>query len=150
MTVLIRLADFSRDALDIVNGAREFAESTVLKEYFPKGEKFVEVIGRILTLDQMEILVAEHDQRVVGGIGIIYIPYVWNPELLVGEEIFWWASKKAPFRTGSLLINEAMKRIEERKAMPMFGSLTTSPRHVEKIYRRYGMSPIGTVHMRLP
>ena len=149
MTV-IRKANFDTDALSIVEGARDFADRTGMKSLFPKDDKaFTAAIGRIMTLEGMEILVAEHEKHIVGGIGILYAPFLWNPEILVGDELFWWTARDAPFRAGRHLIDEAMKHINEKGAIPMFRSLATSPDGVEKLYRRIGLSRVETAFARL-
>lgn len=146
--VTIRVADMKRDALAVIDGAKDFASRVSFGSLFPKGDKFVEAVGNIVLMDGVEILVADHDGLVVGGIGIWYAPFMWNPSLLVGTELFWWAQKNAPFRTGRILFDETMKRIDERGALPMFRSLDTSPRGVAKLYQRNGLFPVETVFMR--
>ena len=147
--ISIRLANFDTDALEIVNGAREFSQSMSLSSWFRSGDEFVEDISKIMVLDNLEIAVAEHDGNIVGGIGIVYIPFIWNHSISVGDELFWWASPKAPFRTGIALFDFAMKRIEEKRAKPMFRSLDTSPKHIEKFYERHGLKKLESVFTRL-
>jgi hypothetical protein len=91
----------------------------------------------------------EHEGEIVAGIGIQYASLLWNPEILTANELFWWAKEDAPFRTGRLVIDEAMKRIDQRGAIPVFRALETSPKGVEKLYRKFGMVPIETTFMRL-
>lgn len=145
---MIRAANFNTDALDIVNGARAFADSTSLKSWFRTGDEFVEDISKIMTLENIDILVAEHEDRIVGGIGIAYVPFIWNQTILVGDELFWW-TKDAPFRTGGELFDSAMKRIEEKGAVPMFRSLDTSPDRIDKFYERNGLSRFESVFTRI-
>lgn len=102
-----------------------------------------------MTLEGLEILLVEHENKIVGGIGILYAPYLWNPERLIGDELFWWSSEDSPFRTGRYLIDEAMKRIDKKGAIPMFRSLETSPKSVEKIYNRFGLSKVETAFTRI-
>lgn len=150
MKIKIRLADINTDALSIVDGARDFASRVAFRSLLPEDDQeFISAIGRIVTLECVEILVAEHESRVVGGIGISYIPFMWNPEKLVGEELFWWTSKNAPFRTGRMLIDEAMKRIDQKGAVPFFKSLETSPKGVARMYARMGLAPVETMFARI-
>lgn len=149
-TVVIRNADLTKDALSIMDGARDFASRVSFKSLFPQSdEEFVATVGRIITIPGVEILLAEFKGLIVGGIAISYGPYLWNPKLTAGEEIFWWAAKDAPFRTGHMLGNEAMRRIDERKAIPFFKSLETSPKGVRKMYDRRGLKPIETTFARI-
>ena len=149
--ISIRPANLEADALSIIDGAHAFAESTEFKELFPDDyDEFTAAIGRIMTLEGMEILLAEHENRIVGGIGILYAPFLWNPKILVSDELFWWAYKHAPFRTGRRLAEEAMKRIEEKGAIPMFRLLENSPKGAEKFYRRHlGLKPVETMFARI-
>ena len=109
----IRPANFDTDALSIVNGAREFSQQTSLASWFRSGKEFVEDISKLMVLDNLEITVAEHEGNIVGGVGIVYVPFIWNHSILVGDELFWWTSKDAPFKTGTALFDFAMKRIKE-------------------------------------
>ena len=148
--MIIRSANVESDALSIIDGARAFSEITEFKELFPSDNNaFIAAIGRIMVLEGMEIILAEHETRIVGGIGILLAPFLWNPEILAADELFWWAYKNAPFRTGACLIDEAMKRIDKKGAIPMFRVLENSPKGVEKLYRRKGMKPIETMFARI-
>lgn len=147
--MIVRPADFETDALAIVDGAREFSHSTVLASWFRSGDKFIEDISKVMVLDHLEILVAEHDGNIVGGIGIVFVPFIWNQSILLGDELFWWVSPGAPFKTGRALFDEAFKRIEERGAQPMFRSLDTSPEHIEKFYERRGLRKFESVFTRI-
>ena len=143
--MIIRPADIEKDALDIMDGARDFASRIAVRHLLPKDdEDFIKVVSRIVSLEGMEVLLAEHGGRVVGGIGILYVPYTWNPAILVGDEMFFWSHKHAPFRTARKLADEAMRRIKEKGAIPMFHSLTTSSAGVERFYNSINLFPIET------
>ena len=146
--IKIRPANFDTDALAIVDGAREFSQQTSLALWFRHGGEFIEDISKIMVLDNLEISVAEHDGKIVGGIGIVYIPFIWNRSILIGDELFWWTSDNAPFKTGASLFDFAMKRIEEKGAKPMFRSLDTSPKHIEKFYERRRLKKLESVFVR--
>ena len=144
--MIIRPADLEKDALAIMDGARNFASRIAVRHLLPSDDgDFVKAVSRIVSLDGMEILLAEHEGRVVGGIGVLYIQFLWNPAILIADELFWWSATDSPFRTGRRLADEAMLRIKERGAIPMFRSLTTSPPGVEKFYRSIDLFPIETV-----
>lgn len=144
----IRPANFDTDALAIIEGAREFSQQTSLASWFRHGSDFIEDISKIMVLDNLEISVAEHDGKIVGGVGIVYVPFIWNYSILVGDELFWWTSKDAPFKTGVSLFDFAMKRIEEKGAKPMFRALDTSPEHIEKFYERRGLKKLESAFTR--
>ena len=147
--MIIRPADLEKDALAIVEGARDFANRTPIQSLLT-GNTFTEAVSRIVTLPDFELIVAEHDGVVVGGIGIFYTPLLWNSDFLTAEEHFWWTAKDAPFRTGKALLNQAMINIEEKGAIPMFKSLSTSHKGVDRAYRKFGMEPVETLYMKIP
>ena len=144
--MIVRLADFNTDALAIAECARQFAQSTSLASWFRSGNEFVEDISKVMVLDNLEITVAEHEGKISGGIGIVYVPFIWNHSILVGDELFWWVYPDAPFRTGRALFDFAMTRIKEKGAKPMFRSLDTSPEHVWKFYEREGLKQFESVY----
>lgn len=143
--ITIRPADLDTDALAIVEGAHDFVERAGLHSIFPKSEQdFIAAVGRIVELPGMQILVAEQDKRIVGGVGVLFAPSLWNPAVLAGEELFWWTAVRAPFRTAHRLFEAALNRIDEIGAMPRFHSMQTSPSGVEKLYRRFGLTRTET------
>lgn len=147
--MIVRTANFDTDALDIVNGARKFAQSTSLASWFRPGDEFIQDISKVMVLENVEIMVAEFDGKIVGGIGIAYVPFIWNQTILVGDELFWWVFPGAPFKTGSILFDRAMERIEEKGARPFFRSLDTSPERIEKFYARQGLKQFESVFTRI-
>lgn len=144
--ISIRSADLNTDALAITDGARDFAERSVVKPIL--GDDFVSIVSKIITLLDTEILLAEHDGRVVGGIAVFYIPYLWNPGVLTAEELFWWTMPGAPFGTGRDLFNDMMLAIDGKVAIPMFRALTSGRKGFDRTYRRSGMEPVETLYMR--
>ena len=146
--MIIRLADLEKDALAIVEGAKDFATRTPVNKLL-QGQSYVDAVTRIVTLPDFELIVAEHEGKVVGGIGLFYAPFLWNRDILIAEEHFWWTDKEAPFSTGMKLIKRAMENIDKRNAIPMFKTLSTSHKGVGKVYRKYGMEPVETLYMRV-
>lgn len=146
--MIIREADLEKDALAITEGAHKFAKKMALGDLI--ADDFVVPFSRIATLDGVEIWVAEHNGKVVGGIGIYITPYIWNNDLLVADEVFWWVDEGAPFKAAILLFDEAMKRIDSVGAIPMFRALHNSSKGVINIYKKHKLLPIETVHVRLP
>lgn len=148
--MIIRSADFDKDALVIFQGAKDFAKFSGLNLFPDNDEDFVKAVSRIVTLENIEILVAEHENEIVGGIGIFFSPFTWNPSIMIGEELFWWAFENAPMRTGKKLYDEAMKMIDKKNAVPMFRSLANSPDSVRKLYVHDGLTELETSWMRIP
>lgn len=144
----VRDADLSRDAAVIIEGARQFAARAPLRALLPDGTGLVEAIGRVVTLEQVEIVVAEHAGEVVAGLGVAYIPHLWNQDVTVAEELFWWAFPGAPMRAGRAVFDEALRRMDARGAVPLFRALSTSPAGVDRMYRRAGLEAVETTYMR--
>ena len=49
--------------------------------------------------------VAEQDDTIVGMVAAILSPAFFNHLHIIGEELFWWVSDKAPHRTGLRLLD---------------------------------------------
>ena len=145
--MIIRKANLDTDALSIHEGAMAFAKFTGLPFFPESGTDFIRAVGRIITLPNVEVFVAD-DNGVVGGIGISYGPFTWNPEVLIGEELFWWAFEDAPVKTGKKLYDMAMKSIEEKGAVPVMKYLWNSPESVKKLYEKDGFNEVETVVMK--
>ena len=143
-TLIIRPIDLNKDAVALMDGAREFRSRVEFDSLFPPDSEFIEAVSRIVTLESVEILVAEFKGKVVGGIGLFYGPYMWNPKVTVADELFLWAQLDAPWKTGWKLFHQAMKNIEARGAIPMFTALESSPHGVEKMYLRSGLKKLET------
>lgn len=144
---IVRPADMERDALGIVEGLEDFKARVAFGHLLPDGDDFVAVVGRVVSLDSMEVFVAESGGEIVGLLGLLFAPFLWNPELLTAEELFWWTRRDAPVTTALRLFRAARRRVEERGATPVFRSLETSPARVTRIYERAGMTPVETVYM---
>jgi len=156
--MIIRLADIEADALIILDGAKdcirrhkEHVGTLNIGSLFPDNdESLIKALDRIVSTEGMEILIAEHENAVVGGIGILYTPYLWNADMLSADQLFWWAQEGAPFRTARVLFDEAMKRIEERGAMAIFRVPNTLTKGIDKLCRKAGLIPTEITYMRLP
>lgn len=148
--MIVRLADLEADAAAIMDGARDFASRIAFRSLLPNDDAaFTEAVARIMALDGLEAIVAEHEGLVVAGIGVLFAPYLWNPAVTVGDELFWWAARDAPYGAGPKVAEEALRRIEERGAVPLFRALQTSPRGVGRFYRRIGLQPVEVSFMRI-
>ena len=147
--MIVRFADPETDALQIVDGAKDFASRVAFQHLLPDAEwQLTAAIGRVVTLSGFTALVAEDDGRIVGGIGLLFAPFLWNPAITVADELFWWTAPDAPFRTAKTLLTEALALIDARGAVPTFRALATSPAGVDRAYRRMGLVPLETVYMR--
>lgn len=118
------------------------------REFLPDNDSDLSyAIGFVLNLPGMEVLLAERDGEVVGGIGLLFAPPLWNPKGLVMDELFWWAAEDAPQVAALRLIRTAMRMAKKRAAIPSFRSLSSSPPGVDRLYRVMGLRPVETVYM---
>lgn len=132
--MIIREADLEKDALAIYDGAYDFASRTVIN--LPSGDDFLNHVCKLITIPGFRILVAEENNAIIGGIGYLYAPYVWNNSITVGEKSFIWVKENAPFRTAWNVANAAIKEIIKNGAVPMF---RTNSKGMIKLCERHGM-----------
>jgi hypothetical protein len=142
--MIIRYADPVKDALEITEGAMDFASHVEFKNMLPASfDEMVGVIGTLVSCDKVKIFLADHS-GIVGGLGVLVSPYVWNPKTLVMEELFWWVKQGSPFRTAVRLFDRALEDAKVLGAVPIFKALSNSPSGVTKMYLRHGLSPVET------
>ena len=146
--MIVRISDPVEDAIGILEAAKDFVSRMDFKGCFPEDpEKFVESISRVMTYNFVEVVAAEKDSKIVGLIGMTYLPHLWNQDAIHAEEIFWWTSKEAPITTGLRLLNFVKKRVKEKGASLMtFRKLTSSPEKVADVYKRMGLVEVETTY----
>jgi hypothetical protein len=128
-----------------MDGARDFASRLAYRDFLPATEDaLVEAVGRVVTFGTVETTVCEHEGRIVAGLGLSFVPHLWNPNVTLGEELFWWAAPGAPPAAALMLIRAARRRIAEREALPLFKALANSPAALDRVYRAIGLSPVET------
>lgn len=145
----IRAVDLSSDLPMVIDGMKDFISRMDYHEFLPDNyEDLVEALTRLVNLDPIEILVVEYDGCIVGGIGMIYAPCMWNLEVSTAEELFWWVSKDAPSSTALRLLRHVSSNADARGCkFIVFKSLTSSPETLDKVYRRMGLRPVETSYM---
>ena len=142
----VRPANWSTDKQKIMEGAKDFIARMDFKEFLPDSEiEFSDAVGRVMSYDFVEVTVAEHEGDIVGGIGMSYVPCIWNPKSVMAEELFWWASEEAPKTTALRLLRFIKERASSVGAdFLSFKRLTSSPIGVSKVYKRMGMRELET------
>lgn len=141
--MIIRVSDPIEDSLGLIEGAQDFVRRMDWAPYFPKDEEeFVAAMSVIFTAEYVETVVAEHEGKIVAGLGMIYLPHIFNPKVIHAEEVFWWASEKAPKTAGLRLLKYVKNRAKEKGASVLtFSKLTSTPDKVDKVYKRLGLEP---------
>lgn len=144
--MIVRLANFDTDALDLLEASMDFVGRMAFQEF--ASENFAETVARNMTADFVEVAVAEDDGRIVGCLGMSYLPFFWNPEKLSAEELFFWTAKDAPKTAALRLIRFTMDRIRTRgRCLATFRRLETSPGALDRVYRKIGLQPVETTYM---
>lgn len=148
----VRLCDFSTDGVDVINGTWDFINRMGSVDWVPEDrDKFEDHILKLLSNPAFEIIGAfDDDGQCVAGIGIAAAPFMWNPDLLAVEEIFWWASKDAP-PTAALQVLRFATDWAKREAAPnkvifTMKRMDVSPPGVERIYDRLGLRHTEVSH----
>ncbi len=133
----------------VIDGMQDFISRMDYYEFLPDTyEDLVEGLTRLVNLDCTEILVAEYDGYIVGGIGMIYAPCMWNLKVSTAEELFWWVSKDAPLFTAlRLLRHVSSSAVAKGCKFVVFKSLSSSPKTLDKVYRKMGLRPVETSYM---
>lgn len=140
----LRLADFEKDALAIMDGARDFVARMDYTAFLPEtDEGLAEAVAFITSLPGFECWLAEHEGRVVGGIGLLFSPPLWNRRITGMTEMFIWAAEDAPKATLLRIMGQAQRRKEEVGAVYReFVNLTSSPDGMTRIYERMGLRKV--------
>ena len=143
MNLIMRAADLETDALSIMDGAKNFISRMDYTEFLPETEEgLAESVGFILALPGFECWLAEQEE-IVGGIGILFSPPLWNRRIMGMTELFIWAAPHAPKTTFLKLLNKAEERKREMGATYReYVKLTSSPDGLERIYERMGLRKV--------
>lgn len=137
----IRLADKVADWPHIIAGATAFAGEVSFRDLLPPlgSEEFEAAVRRIVEWPPVDVLIALDGDRLLGGVGLAFMPYVWNPALTQAEELFFWSSRAAPM-AALRLFRAALRHIEERGADVLaFHAMETSAPGVARLYQRAGL-----------
>ena len=145
----IRPVDLSSDLSMVIDGMQDFISRMDYHEFLPDtDEDLVEALTRLVSLECVEILAAEYEGSIVGGIGMVYAPCMWNLKVSTAEELFWWISKDAPLSTALRLLRHVCSNAVARECkFVVFKSLPSSPETLDKVYKRIGLKPVETSYM---
>lgn len=144
----IREADKADDLPAIMQGAMKFASESGLMEFMPKSyADFVQAVSNIVFHPNVTIFLAFEGDRCVGGIGVVYGQFLWNPALRTAEEIFWWVSPDAPVTAAMRLLKAATKDAVGKADVRTFADLSTSPAKVGALYEKMGLRPVQRTYL---
>lgn len=151
MSIKIRVADHQEDYRAVFRGAMAFVRSMQAKDIMPVpgSPDFDKALKTILALPGVSVLLAEDDSgEVVGMLGSLVTPFIWDRSRLCCEELFWWVSPGAPNSAALKLMRQHRDDAKMAGAEVMiFHKLDESPDGVDRVYRKMGTRPVQTTYM---
>lgn len=147
--MIVRRADPDADALAIFDGARDFVARMDCRDIVPIDDAaLLDALSQIVASANVEIWLAEQDGKVVGGIGLLFSPFLWNRNVETMSELFIWAAKDAPVSAFLRLNRMAQRRKAERGAgLTEFHRLTSSPDGIARVYAGMGLRKVQETWM---
>ncbi len=145
----IRQINLDTDVEETLRGMKDFISRMDYTEFLPDDDdELIYCLQKLLSLGCATVTVAEHEGRLVGGIGMIYSHCIWNSKIITGEELFWWCDPDAPKTTALRLLRSTRQQAQDIGcAFVTFKSLTSSPDGVDRVYRNFGMKPVEVSYM---
>lgn len=149
--MITRLANVETDAPEIMLGVYDFIGRMDFTDCLPEGLEGIEdTVLALVDSDVVEVAVVEDEDKIIAGLGVAYVPFLWNPAVLQADELFWWGSATqttAAMRVLRFTLERMRERAGDRQAMAVFHKLTSSPASVAAIYRRLGLREVQTSYM---
>jgi hypothetical protein len=135
-----RLADKDKDLPFIQRAAVNFALEAELDDLLPERiEDLLANVSRVLALPTVEVILVEDETLGIplGGLGLAYSAYLWDPRKVVAEELFMWVEPSAPASAALRLVRAADARTREN----------ANVRSIDKVYARMGMREVQRTFM---
>ena len=135
---MIRAATHA-DIPAIVAMSRKFYATTDYAKHSPMSDDAVADIAAML-IDTGVMLVAEFDGAVVGMVGLMVLPFTFNPQRTMAAEVVWWVEPDAQgFGVGKALLQAVEPAAAARGAdLVQMMTLATSPPQAGAMYERAG------------
>ncbi len=138
------------DLSSIMEMADKFYQNTHYKGIAEFDYNAVAYLSKIL-IETGVVLVAESDGKLVGVVGLILVPFMFNPSKIGAHEIIWWVDPK---HQGSGIGMELLKAVEpaclEMKAdYIQMALLPNSPPKAETLYRVLGYNHSETAYTKV-
>lgn len=137
---MIRPAN-SNDLVRIVEMSEKFYQTTKYQDFADFNAPTCAVLAQTL-MEVGVLLVAEVEGKVVGMVGLILTPFLFNCSIIGAYEIVWWVD---PEHQGSRVGFNLLKAIEpackeKGASIIQMVSLPSSPPAVESLYKKMGYS----------
>ena len=145
--MIIRPINIDTDALAMLDGAVDCIERQGFNELLPTSLLELQAcLGRVLSLKEVDVFVAEEQDKILAGIGLCTTPYIWNPKILLSDELFWWAAPKAPWYVALELFAHALNYCKLIGSKPVFKALV-SREELKKHFERAGLRPVEIMYI---
>jgi GNAT superfamily N-acetyltransferase len=134
----IRRATYE-DIPQIVGMAAKFYATTSYSQWSPMCPESVDAIAGTM-IDSGVMLVAEHDDRLVGMVGLAIAPFMFNTAHAVAYEVVWWVDPDAQGQGAGKALLAAIEpacRAAGCSAIQMV-HLHNSPPQAAALYERMG------------
>lgn len=141
MTATVRPAGTDDLGAAVAMGAAFYATTSYAK-IAPYCEDSAALIGRML-MEHGVLLVAESDRRIVGMVGMVLAPFLFNREVVTAHEVMWWVDPDdRESGAGVALLRAIIPACRERgaRAIQMM-RMIDSPPQADVLYRRLGFEP---------
>jgi len=100
-----------------------------LTPYVSAGIEYNEDAVRELLQELAEehyLRVAEEDGKIIGFVGAMIVPMIFNPKVSVATEVFFFVHPDFRGATGSALMDQLEKDLEDQVDLVSFGEMTSS------------------------
>ncbi|MBK8583241.1 MAG: GNAT family N-acetyltransferase [Flavobacteriales bacterium] len=77
------------DLSELVEGARKFYATTHYRQFCGFDDESVRRLGRMM-IDSGVFLVAETQGQIVGMVGLVVVPWMFNSNVKTAHEVVWW------------------------------------------------------------
>lgn len=146
--MIARMADVEKDRDHLIAGVRDFVSRMDFTAFMPDSDEgFEDSVLTVLSMDFVETYVVEYNGVIVSGIGIAYVPFLWNMKMIQADELFWWAAPDAPKTAALRVLRFAHDNVKKLAEIATFKALTSSPDGVARIYKKMGLRPVETNFM---
>ena len=130
--------------------AKQFYAETTYQEFSDYCDKSVDFVARMM-LDDGVFLVAEGQDKLVGMVGLLVAPFMFNHAYKTAHEVLWWVDSDARNSGAGLGLLQAIEPACRGRGVIaiQMGVLSTSPPQAGMLYERMGYSISETSFTRV-
>lgn len=143
--MIIRQAVFPDDADTVLPFAWLFAIEAGIADLLD--DNWADDVLAVMTAPGAEVWLAVDEGKVVGGLGLITHPFLWNPRIKVRTELFMWVLSDANAASFLRLFRHALSLPTDAK-IDEWSMLPGSPAGLAKVYVKAGFRPVQATYWR--